>query len=519
MPDRAQLERALRAAHTSGDEVSARRLAAALAETPRKQFSAGQIAAGVADVIGSSIRGTINEPATTLAGLAGAVNPNDTYMDAKARARAQIEMGDALVPSEGLRTEAGPAIANVIALSPGMQQIGMALDAIGDGIEKIAGPEARDVVESAMTLATLRSPRTLAKPRVPTPPAAQAVDRMRNAGFTVPGHTPTGPGGATAGTASERVLAGVAGGERVDAMISVANQDVASRWISRGGRLDTEFVEPAAVQRAIKNAELPYEELRQAGIAVQPDMTLLQDASRIINEAGQVGTPAVRAVRDLTKPLSVDHVIDSVRQLRQQGFKRMASDNVEAQEIGDLQIKAADALDAVLERSLSREAAAAAQTDNATLAAVLKRLHGAYVDGRAWRADLHIIEDVMNPSTGSIDPARLARIGERRRLNPQLQVVADAYRTSPSAMQKVESASRAAQLGTMDVAMGGGVQSVRSAAGLGTLIGSMLGRQAARRAASAPRKRGLEAMRARNRRRVARATALAQSVDNEEERQ
>lgn len=470
---------------------------------------------GAADIAMSGLRGMVNEPSTTLAGLVGAVNPNDTYMAAKGRGRAAIEQDDQLVRSERLRTPQGELMATVMGMDPGLKLIGNVLNAGGEAVERVAGPEARDVTESALTLATLRTPG-----RAPTrrPPAAAAIERMRQDGFVVPGHTPAGPGGATAGSGGEKVLAGVAGGDRVDSMISVRNQDVASRWMSRGANLGTEFVEPEAVARAIQMAEIPYEEIRKAAITVRPDQPLLQEAARIVNEAGTISPTAVRAVRDLTQPLSPDGVIDSVRKLRQQGFRRISSDAVEAQEIGELQVAAADALDSVLERSLQREGAAAAQTGNVTLARTLQRLHGAYVQGRAWRADLHILEDVMNRTTGAVSAQKLQRISQRRRLNPNYQRVVDAYNTSPYALQDLAPASRTAQVGTMDVAVGGGMGSVRSAAGLGTLIGTLLGRHAARKAASSPGNRALAAMRARNRRRVALGTAGAQSVNNEEQR-
>lgn len=519
MANRNELEQALRAAHAAGDEAAARRLAEALASTPKedtKPFGWKDAAIGAADIAISGVRGIVNEPSTTLAGLFGAVDPNDTFMAAKGRQRAAIEGDDLLVKSERLRTPQGELMAQIMGLNPQLKLLGDVLNAGGEGIERVAGPEARDVAESALTLGTLRTPGAAAER---TAPAAEAINRMRQSGYVVPAHTPSGPGGATAGTRGENALAGMAGGEKVDALISVKNQDVSSRWLSRGANLGTEFVEPAAVKRAITQAELPYEEIRKAAITVRPDQTLLQDAAGIINEAGQISPTAVRAVRDLTQGLSPDSVIDSVRKLRQQGFNRLSSDNVEAQEIGELQIRAADALDGALERSLKREAAAAAQTGNVTLARTLDRLHGAYLEGRAWRADLHVLEDVMNPTTGAVSPQKLQRISQRRKLNPFYQRVVDAYNTSPYAMMDLAPASRTSQVGTMDVAMGGGVQSVKSVSGLGTLIGSLLGRTAARKAASSPTSKALAAMRKRNRRAVARVTAVGQSVDNQEQRQ
>lgn len=132
-------------------------------------------AAGLADVAISGARGLVNKPAASMAGLVGAINPNDTYMGARDRARADIATDRQLIRDDRLRTPQGPGIAAMTraasAAGPSMPGgfnaiLGPAIDMAGRGIEAVFGPEARDFAGSAASLATLRAPAVMrAEPR------------------------------------------------------------------------------------------------------------------------------------------------------------------------------------------------------------------------------------------------------------------------------------------------------------------------------------------------------------------
>lgn len=436
--------------------------------------AAGQLAGGVFDVVGGGIDDLATRVDRVTRGIVGAINPNDTYEAAAGRAAPPLRSREPV-------TAGGRVVQGALGTIVGATPIPDILNAAGNTIEDVAGPNAREALGTAAELATL--PLSRVKPVERLAPAGEALARAERNGFITSSHAPTGPTGGVAGTVSERAGSTIAGVDKVDAMKSVANQQVISRFAARGGRLGSEFVEPATLKEAIRRAEIPYDELRQSGVAVTPDRTLLNEAATILNEAGQINTAAARSVRQLTQPLGTGEIIDAVRQLRQQGFKRIAGENVEAQEIGALQLRAADALDGVLERSLQRATRAAQQAGNTAEASVLGRLYQGYVDGRAWRADLHILEEAANPTTGAVSAQALARIAERRKMNPQYQSIVEAYQATPYSMQDVAKASRTSQAGTMDIAVGGGLgNALVNLTGLGKVAATIAVRRGAARA-------------------------------------
>ena len=483
------------------------------AEAP--PMSAADWAIGVGDVAVSSARGMVNRPATTAAGLAGAVGEG-TYDEAKAQAIADIEAGKGLVASERLRTPQGAVVAGKIeqgieatnalpfpANLPGLTA--RLLTAADKGLRSLGGNAVADTAGSVASLLTVgASPTRGVLGRqfggkvgrgLPNTPAADAIRGMQNDGYAVPAHVTAGPGGATAGGAIERTVSGVAGSERVDNIMSVANQDVTDRFAARANGLQSEFVTPQAVQTAINAAEAPYADIKASGINVTADPDYINAVGRLGGNRNAQGVGVQvrpdRAVRELQNGMlgaqhTSESIVDDVRRMRSQGFKRVASDNVEAQQLGQAQLDAADALDGLLERSLQREAQAAAAAGNNAASQLIGRLHQNYIQGRARRADLHILEDAMNTTTGNVEAAVIHRIGQRRPLrNPLYQRIARAYDTAPTAMAPVARASRGASgPSTLDVAVGGGVAGATTPGGLGVLIASMLGRQMVRRAAA-----------------------------------
>jgi hypothetical protein len=133
---------------------------------------------GVADVAVSGFRGLVNKPAATLMGLKGALDPNDTYIGARDRYRDAVGTDQLLVKDDRLRSPQGEIVANAVGNFPGIRHAGQAINWAGQKVEDIAGPEARDAVESATMLGTLgRAPRSIAAARRPALTAEEAAAR------------------------------------------------------------------------------------------------------------------------------------------------------------------------------------------------------------------------------------------------------------------------------------------------------------------------------------------------------
>lgn len=206
----------------------------------------------------SGARALVNKPAVTLralmGGAVGAVSPNDTFRNAyaqsKAAGRADIEAGRGIVRSERLRTPQGEIAAEAIGGLPGIRHIGQAINWAGQKIEDVAGPEVRDTVESAVSLATLgRAPRALS-------------------------------GASRAPLTAEQVAARASIGDSVGA--SAAATDVSSvtpelrqAIVSQGGR--ARAVSQEALSRHVEADTLPVPIRLTAGEALQDPVLLSQE--------------------------------------------------------------------------------------------------------------------------------------------------------------------------------------------------------------------------------------------------
>lgn len=147
---------------------------------PMPEFgSAKDFAIGAGDLLVSGARALVNKPATTLAGLVGAVNPNDTYIAARDRERAKIATDRYAVRDERLRTPQGQTLATLLSVLPKTEaQLALALP--GELGQAVGGEAGRDVADSAMMLATLRTPEAMTAkvpriaPRAPAPRPVRA---------------------------------------------------------------------------------------------------------------------------------------------------------------------------------------------------------------------------------------------------------------------------------------------------------------------------------------------------------
>lgn len=460
--------------------------------------AAGQLVVGAFDLAGGGVDSLATGLQGVAMGTAGAINPNDTYLDAAARAPRFRDPGPVSTGGKVIADKLGTALSYT-----GIPQV---LEGAGNLIEDTLGPEARHVAGVGAEAAATFLPGARVPVRAAAPlsaAAGRAVEAVQRAGFHVPPHRPTGAGGAVAGTPGQNTRASLATHEINDAKLAVANQDVTHRWATRAVNIPE--ASPEAVARAVKEAELPYDEMRAANLAVFPDQQLLQDAMAL---GGGQGGPGVRlpvddAVQRLqtaildTKRHSTGSIIDNVRTWRRDGFRNLGSEDVKAQTLGEAQLAAADALDGLLDRSLQR-AAQMAQGPAPTLAALYNKLHADYVSGRARRADLHVLEDAMN-AAGEINAQVIHRIGQRRRLNPFFQEIARAYDIMPGAMAPVARASRTARASPLTVVPS-------TTAGIGGLIVKLTARSGQGVAARSRAARASADFRRNNRRRAVAAT-------------
>lgn len=491
---------ALRAADKAGDTAAARAIAAELqklntAPPQEQQLTPWQLtkrmARAGAETALTSMAGLGTQMRGTLAGIKGALDPNDTYMAARNRVYEQFEqaMANSNISEEGRAMMGG--------MSQGMESTGIpaALEMIGTGIETVAGPEARDALTTVAMLATARSPAKVK----PTLPGELAVERARAAGYIVPPGTFTGvkPGGKPkyVGGPVERTAARMASTAAIEDAISMKNQQVTSQWAAKAGELPEGFVTPGGVQRATAEANAAYDAIKafDPGPVQLPLPQYQQLFDRILklgnNTNAFSGAPNAQ-IRELQRTLlnvngaRVADFVDKIRELRDDSFANLrASENAGGAELRRLGIAQREAAD-ILEESLDHflyDLAVQAPTDAER--AVLASLHGNWTKARARLSALHDIRDAMNEQTGAIDAAKIAKAGERHKLHPALQVIADAYEVNPKMVRAPEQAARSASapLSAVDTISIGFGATAGGAAGLttgGTLaggVGAMIG--------------------------------------------
>jgi hypothetical protein len=426
----------------------------------QKPLGVGGAIRGAADVALSAARGLVNKPAATVVGIGTGIGEKlagGSYTEGHMRgvedANRRIAAGEGIVGDARLRTPEGPRVAEALGKVPigygaTVGDVSRGLENVGAGIERMAGPAARDIAGSAAELATLRGPASVR----PVTAAAKAVDKARRWGFMPSPTTPTGLSAAgkptVAGTPAERLAAGIGGAGKVDDTIAVRNQAKTDTYAAKAGELG-DTPSPASLTRAKSQADQAYANLKAFNVNVPLNSQAYQTAVMKLGD-GVAGFPdkASATVRRLQRQLlsatpTVPNIVDKVRELRASSYKNKASADVAAQELGVAQRAAADLLDDQLDQFMKQ---AVSTTNNANLKSVLGRLHGEYTKARTKLSTLHDIEDAMNPATGTVDAAKIAGL-RRPGMNPELLKIADAYDAlGANAMKNVSKASRGASI-------------------------------------------------------------------------
>lgn len=456
---------------SNADAIRAELIRRELAQrNPTKPFTGMQLAAGAGDVVRASALGLVNRPAASVAGVGGAINPNDTYLGARDRERSRQ---DTTSFGNDMRTEAGPAIA--MAIESGMRMTGLpqVMEALSEGAKKYFGEETADFLGSAAMLATLKGPAALSKH-----PAAQAVRRVENAGFTVPPTTPTG-GRSMSGSVTDRGIIGLTGRTSADDAISLSNQEVVGRYVARAAKLDEAIPSPASLTRAVDRANADYTAIKavRAPIRLQSDPRTVSDIWRLgdrVIGSGERTDASITRLRNnlLNSRMNVAGIVDRIGELRRDSYDHRKPERTPADKrLGTAERQAADALEGGLDRFFQRAAARHGANSPAAV------LYQNWVKARQQRATLHTVEDAMNPSTGEIDAKVIAEHALEKPLDPQLMIVADAYRTLGGRAFKtpIRSAPGAGTPTSASLIVAGAGMGAAAGAGLGGGVGAAIG--------------------------------------------
>lgn len=93
----------------------------------------------------------------------GGINPNDTYQGAQQRYREQLATDQGMVHDDRLRTPQGAMVAGGLNRALEATYIPQATRALGNLVERFAGPEFRDFAGSALNVAAFGAPRMLSQ--------------------------------------------------------------------------------------------------------------------------------------------------------------------------------------------------------------------------------------------------------------------------------------------------------------------------------------------------------------------
>lgn len=188
---------------------------------PMPETGFKEAALGFADVGIAGARGTVHKLAGTAYGIAGGINPNDTYLGAQDRYRGAVERGETAIRSDRLRTPTGPVVADRMASVMGAPVVGGRVNPLpllsraGQWVGDAFGPEAKDATESAITLASLPLGRVTAGTPKPRATPEDVVARGTTGGNAGAAAAATNVQNATPGLRQAIVAAG-RGGRSVD---------------------------------------------------------------------------------------------------------------------------------------------------------------------------------------------------------------------------------------------------------------------------------------------------------------
>lgn len=424
----------LAAAPTTGETSRPKRKS--LRET--LQFAGEQIV-GLFDLAGGGISGVAENVVSAGAGAIGAVNPNDTYMAASRRARANRIRDPAPV------TQSGQAQARVLGSLLEKTHIPQLLSSLAQ--RTTAPAEVRDFALGAFEAATMgRMPK-----RAPSA-TENVIQQGRQQGYLFVPHTPVG-GGRSAGTLPERVAEGVAGADTVESVISARNQLLNDQRVAQSIGLKGDFITPTSLNAAIKTEQQAYAALKGLDVDIPirsgtffNDLAELMKPKAIAQRTPTEAAAFEQAMMDRTAAGAgawpVKDVVNTIEKFRADSFRNLGSTEQATRDLGAFQRGAADLLERELESGLAQ---IAKQSDPEGQMLFGNLLQG-YRQARGNLTNLYAVRDSINPTTGTVDAARLAKEAAERRLNPTINNIAELYHASPGSMRNVDRAARRAAI-------------------------------------------------------------------------
>ncbi len=276
------------------------------------------------------------------------------------------------------------------------------------------------------------------------------INEAIDAGYVIP---PATVGKSTVReTVSGKVMTQQAASER--------NQNVTNRLAARAlGLPEDQPLSPAAVQEVRRNAGRVYEKIKNdrtfsADNQYINDLVALEeDATQIARDFPELDLAGMKEVANLVKGLTEGQftskgLVDTVKRLRFQAKENLKFGvaSPAQRELGNAQIDAAEILEDLMERELTRQG--------------VPELVQEFKNARRLIAKSHSVEAAMNPSTGNVVASSLTKeLNRRKPLTGELSVIARFGGAFPSAAQEI----KASQVSNLDAAI---------AAMLGTSLGT-----------------------------------------------
>lgn len=259
------------------------------------------------------------------------------------------------------------------------------------------------------------------------------LEESRGRGYVVP---PSTVGTSTGVSVAE----GIGGKILTEKAASSRNQQITNTLAAESIGLPTNKpLSPAAIRGVRESAGAVYEKIKKgfnifADDEYINDLADVEDSTNILmRDFPDLPVDEMAKIRQtidaITKQsFSSQGAVELIKRLRNQASSNLAFmvDNPAQKALGRAQLKAAEAVEGVLERSLRGQGAA--------------KLADEFDEARKTIARAHSVEQAINPATGNVNAAKLAEeISQRKPLSGPLSLAGRFAEAFPRAAQEVQS--------------------------------------------------------------------------------
>lgn len=288
----------------------------------------------------------------------------------------------------------------------------------------------------------------------------QIIANVAAGGVTAPRKAPTSDFAAPPENVRgvRKVLEGVAGKQSVEDLASIKNQSVVNAKAKAAiGLGKKDQLTPDALKSVRDEAGKVYEKVASAG-EIQTDRTYAKQLTDMLAETTKVGKDfkganvgANKQIGELVQTLWQDkfdarNAVDYIKQLRDDSKDNLSKFNTDParKALGKSQRRAADILEEMVGRNLK-------QAGNGKLAKEWK-------NARELIAKTYTIEGALNPSTGNVSAAKLAKQFQKGKpLSGELKEVAAAATKTPKAFKDAAVNTSKPGFSPLDMYGGGGL--------------------------------------------------------------